>query len=263
MIRLSKSNRASLLLPRLVLALLLGWVTGSLAGPAAGPAAEFDLANKLYEQGKYAEAAGKYEQLLRDHVVSPAVYFNLGNAFFKSDRIGRAIASYRLAGRLAPRDPDLRANLQFVRNQIQGPTLVPDRWQRWLGTLTLNEWTLLAVTTFWVWLLLLALIQLRPAWKPPLRTTARLSGIATAVLSLCLGAAWQTHSTQSAVVVTPQAIVHNGPLDESQTAFVVHDGAELVILDRKEDWLQVGAGDRRSGWLKREQLHLLPARTAE
>lgn len=258
MIRSSKSNRASILLLRLVLTILLGWVPGSFAGPAAATAADFDLANKLYEQGKYAEAAGKYEQLLRDHIVSPAVYFNLGNAFYKSDQIGRAIASYRQAGRLAPRDPDLRANLQFVRNQIQGPTLVPGRSQRWLGTLTLNEWTLLAATAFWSWLLLLTLIQLRPAWKQALRTSMLFSGTATAVLALCLAAAWQTNSNQTAIVVTHEAVVHNGPLDESQTAFVVHDGAELVVLDRKDDWLQVNAGDRRSGWLKREQLHVLP-----
>src|ERR1051325_4488967 len=106
---------------------------------AADISSEFDSANKLYGQGKFSEAASAYEKLARSGSVSPAVYFNLGNAFFKSGEIGRAIAAYRQAEKIAPRDPDVRANPQFIRNQIQGPTLSPSRWQHSLATLTRNE----------------------------------------------------------------------------------------------------------------------------
>jgi tetratricopeptide (TPR) repeat protein len=111
---------------------------------AAVSAAAFDSANKLYEEGKFADAAAAYEKLAQSGETSAALYFNLGNAFFKSGQIGRAVAAYRTAQQITPRDPDLRANLQFARNQAQRPTLSPDRWQRWLGRLTLNEWTVLA-----------------------------------------------------------------------------------------------------------------------
>jgi Flp pilus assembly protein TadD len=69
------------------------------------------------------EAAAAYEQILTNGAVSPALYFNLGNAHFKAGQLGRAIAAYRQAERLTPRDPDVRANLQFARNRVQGPTL--------------------------------------------------------------------------------------------------------------------------------------------
>jgi hypothetical protein len=242
----------------LLLALLFGWPRVSMAASPPAPAATFDQANRLYEQGKYAEAAVQYEELLKAQGVSPAVHFNLGNAFFKSGKIGRAIASYRLAERMAPRDPDLRANLQFVRNQIQGPTLLPGRRERWLAILTLDEWTLLAAGAGWLWLLLLTLSRLRPAWRLPLRSTIFFSGLAAAALGLCLAAAVLNTSNRPAVVVSAQAVVHNGPLDESPTAFVVHDGAEFDVLDTKEDWLQVSAGPRRVGWLKRTQVLVLP-----
>ena len=75
----------------------------------------FDTANKLYEEGKFAEAAAAYESLVQSRQVSAALYFNLGNAWFKSGQIGRAIAAYRQAEQMTPRDPDLRANLQFAR----------------------------------------------------------------------------------------------------------------------------------------------------
>src|SRR5262249_50947196 len=98
----------------------------------------FDAANKLYEQGKFNEAASAYEKLVQSGQVSAALYFNLGNAFFKAGQVGRAIAEYRRAEQLTPRDPDLRANLQFARKQIQGPTLAASRWHDWLGKLSLN-----------------------------------------------------------------------------------------------------------------------------
>ena len=68
--------------------------------------------------------------------------FNWGNALFKSGQLGRAIAVYRRAEALSPRDPDLRANLQFARNSVTGGAGArPDRWRHWLNRWTLNEWT--------------------------------------------------------------------------------------------------------------------------
>lgn len=237
-------------------ALLLGATLNLDAAPAGNSAAEFDAANKLYEQGKFTEAAAAYEKLLEAGAVSPALYFNLGNAFYKSGKIGNAIAAYREAELSAPRDPDVRANLRFVRDQIQGPTSPPGRWQRWLGRFTIDEWAVMTSVTFWLWLLLLAIIQFRPAWRRSLHTLAILSGSATAILAACLAGALLVNFSKTAVVVTQEAVVRNGPLAESPTAYVVHDGAELKILDRKDDWFQVSAGNR-IGWLKQNQVVVL------
>jgi tetratricopeptide (TPR) repeat protein len=220
----------------------------------AAAAAAFDSANKLYEEGKFTDAASAYEKLARSGETSAALYFNLGNAFFKSGQTGRAVAAYRTAEQITPRDPDLRANLQFARNQTTGPTLPPGRWQRWLGRLTLNEWTLLAAGAVWLWLLLLAALQWRPALKPALRmyvfSLAILAGLSCACVAATLR---ETRFTRTAIVVTRDVVVRYGPLAESPTAFTVHDGAELRVLDQKDEWLQVTAGPRRIGWLRRDQ----------
>jgi len=221
---------------------------------AALSSAGFELANKLYEEGKFNEAAASYEKLSQSGQTSAALCFNLGNALFKSGQIGRAIAAYRQAEQLTPRDPDLRANLQFARNQVQGPTLLPSRWQRWLGRLTLNEWTLLAAGALWLWLLLLAFLQWRPAHKPALRFYVLGLAIVTVLLAACAGAVLrQARFTRTAIVTAPDAVVRFGPLGESPAAFTAHDGAELQVLDTKDEWLQVSAGPRRSGWLRRDQ----------
>jgi tetratricopeptide (TPR) repeat protein len=223
--------------------------------PAAVSAAVFDSANKLYEEGKYAEAASAYETLVRSGQTSAALYFNLGNAFFKSGQIGRAIAAYRQAEQLAPRDPDLRANLQFARNQTPSPTLLPTRWQRWLGRLTLNEWTLLAAGAVWLWLLLLAVVQWRPALRPTLRASVLSLAILAVLLCACAAATLrETRFTRIAIVITRDTAVRYTPLPESASAFTVQDGAEVLVLDQKDEWLQVNAGPRRTGWLRRDQV---------
>lgn len=214
--------------------------------------ASFEAANKLYEQGKFSEAASAYKKLLSPDAVSPAVCFNLGNAFFRSGEIGRAIAAYRQAQALSPRDADLRASLQFARNQVQGPTLQPGRWERWLEVFSVNGWTLLAAAAFWATLLLLALFQFRPALKQSLRHLATTAGVLAVVSICCAGSILHFRfSTSTAIVVAREAAAHNGPLDESPNAFAAHDGAELKVLDAKDDWLQVSDGTHRIGWLRR------------
>lgn len=224
---------------------------------ADGTTAPFDAANKLYEQGKFNDAAEAYQNLLKSGRVSSALFFNLGNAYFKGGQMGRAIAAYRSAELLTPRDPDIRANLQFARNQIQGPTLPVPAWQRWLGRLSLNEWTWLGAATLWLWIGTLIAGQCQPALKTALRKFVVLLGItALAVNAGLITLLAENHSTKSAVVIASEATARQGPLDESQTAFTLHDGAELEVLDRKDDWLQVTTDPKRIGWVRREQVLL-------
>src|SRR5690349_23195667 len=137
---------------------------------SADVAAAFDTANRMYEQGKFQEAAANYEGLVRAGAKSPAVFFNLGNAWYKAGQLGRAIAAYRQAQRLAPRDPNVRFNLQFVRKQVTGSEQDPGPlWQQSLANLTVNEWALAAIAAYWTLFLLLAACEIRPSFRPVLR----------------------------------------------------------------------------------------------
>mgnify|MGYP000029444557 CR=1 FL=1 len=240
----------------LVLALVFGVQA---AAPEVGP--RFDAANRLYEQGRFSEAAAAYEQLLQEGRASVALYFNLGNAEFKAGRLGRAIWAYRQARNLAPRDPDVRANLKFAREQVTGPTL-PVGWrERLLGALSLNEWSGLAAASLWLWFGLLTARALRPGWRTGLRLPTWAAAAAALLLCGTLGLALRLGlSEPTAVVIGGQVPVRNGPFDESPVAFTVHDGAELRVLDRKDDWLQVTPGRGQVGWLARDNVQVLPVR---
>jgi tetratricopeptide (TPR) repeat protein len=226
---------------------------------AQNPASAFEAANRLYDQGKYAEAASAFENLLHSTPATSSLYFDLGNSFFKAGQIGRAIAAYHEAERLSPRDPDLRANLRFARNQIHGPTLATSSWQRWLGQLTLNEWTLLASAVTWLLFLLLAFLQ----WRPQLRRTLRgylvFLGIAAVSSYVCLAAAFsQECFSTTAIVISRETPARSSPFEGSPIAFSLQDGAEVRVIDKhsdqKQEWLQVTTDPRRIGWVRRDQV---------
>jgi tetratricopeptide (TPR) repeat protein len=215
----------------------------------------FAAANKLYEEGKFPEAVSGYEGILNSGRVSAALYFNLGNAFYKSGQIGRAIAAYRNAADLSPRDPDVQANLKFARNQVQGASVAQAAWQRWLATLTLNEWTMAASASVWLPLVLLTTGQWRPAWRPLLRPYLIIMGIAAALLCACFATdLYARRSIETAIVTTGDAVIRRAPLSESTGVFTAHDGAELRVLDVNKDWFQVSAGGRNLGWIQRDQV---------
>ena len=227
--------------------------------PAADISADFSAANKLYAEGKFAEASATYDAILKTGTQSPALLFNAGNAAFKAGHLGKAIAAYRQAELLAPRDPELRANLAFVRNQVQGATLRESRWQTWVSTLTLNEGAILTAVFFWTMLGLLTLRQLKPALAPKLHTATRLT-VALAIVSgavLTLQAA-NRFNASIAVVTSAEATARSGPFDEAQSVFTARDGTELKVLDRHDGWTQVVNNAGKIGWLSAKIIAVLP-----
>lgn len=242
----------SLYLPAIMFALCVTTLTLR----ANDPAAVFEQANKFYEEGKYAEAAGAYDKLLAAGDVSEALYFNRGNALFKMGQVGRAIASYRQAQQLSPRDPELKTNLQFARTRARGGSPYSiDRWRGWTSSLTVNEWTVLTAGAVWLLFSLLALVQWRPELKRALRSPIIAAGVAVLVLGICFGIVLNNNFfTRSAIVMVGEAEVRNGPLDESPMNYKVRDGVELNVMDEKDGWLQVVDPTDRAGWLRRDQV---------
>jgi tetratricopeptide (TPR) repeat protein len=231
---------------------------------AADPAAAFTQANKLYEQGKYADAASAYETLIKTGVVSPALLFNLGDARSKAGQTGLAIAAYRQAQRLAPRDPDIRANLQFARTQAQGgvsPQSGATIVHR-LNRLTLNEWSVLTSVFFIGWCLLFAITQWNPESRQRLRSAKILLGCLGALMLIATALTYRSQQlTQTAIVAVPEAVMRLGPFGESQSAFTARDGTELEIIGQRQGWWQVIDSSGRSGWIPTLQAVLDPPQT--
>lgn len=223
----------------------------------AEPAGDFESANKLFEQGKFADAAAAYERLLTNGPTA-SLHFNLGNARFKSGQPGKAIFHYHQALALAPRDPDARGNLQFARRSL-GVSADESLARQLLRLRSPDEWAWLAGAGLGAWFLLLAFGEALPARRASFAWLIRTFGVIALGFTALLATAHRERNTaRRAVVVVGEAAVRPGPLTESKAAFSLRDGAEVTVLDTKDDWLQVRDAAQRAGWMKRAELWPLP-----
>jgi tetratricopeptide (TPR) repeat protein len=216
----------------------------------------FTEANRLYEQQKFSDAATAYGKIINGGTISSALFFNLGNAQFKAGQIGRAIASFREAEKLAPRDPDIRANLRFARQQVRDGD-ERTKWGVWLNRLTLEEWAVLTSIVWAAFFISLAAIQLKADWRRSTRLVRLALGITVVALIVTFVVVLQQQLSSSAVIISREATLRRGPFAESQSAFSARDGTELKVLGQHNDWVQVADDGNRTGWIPRNQVILI------
>lgn len=229
--------------------------------PASATAAEsaralLDRGLAAYEKGDYADAVKSFQQVLSEGVDDPIVHYDLGNAYFKSGRLGLAIYHYRRAHALAPRDKDISANLDYARflaiDRVEGEEARTDRpVEGWLERVTPDEAFRIAAL-LWVLAGFAAVVwQLTPRRSPFWRRTA-----ATFLLIWALGfvGAWTVErraaAVEEAVVIAQTADVRNGPGPSFATAFVLHEGAETVVEGERGQWIEVSLPGDLRGWIQ-------------
>jgi tetratricopeptide (TPR) repeat protein len=198
---------------RLFLLLIL-LLVGPASVRAAAPeyvATEFERANKLYEQGHFSEAAAAYGNLTKAGAPSSAVWFNLGNAAYKSGQIGSSIFAYRMAERQSPRDTALRANLQFVRAKAySGEGARVPFWTIAVRLATLDEWALLGAGFLWAFFGVLIFGQVKGQRFP--KTSAAMFCL-FALGAGAMGLAWMFLTSPLAIVFAWYTTVRRGPYE--------------------------------------------------
>lgn len=244
---------------RLIAFLLLMSASCVLAGDK--PLAVFTQANDAYAHGQYQQAINLYESLVTNNETNATVFFNLGNAYFKNQQIGKAIVNLERAVKLSPRDKDARYNLQYLRSLVKEPSLpFFETAVAWInGWVSLNELTA-AVSLFFIAALglLIGYLLRRNPW------CALCSIVACAVL--LAGAVWlglkikDEVSTRWAIVVTGTVDARNGPGTENSVAFSVPEGRKLIILGENNTWNAVGLPrEGITGWVEKRSIEAVTA----
>jgi tetratricopeptide (TPR) repeat protein len=239
--------------PLAVLALLGLAATAVAAGE--GPTALFFRANGLYGNEQYAAAAASYEQALAAGVESGPLHFNLGNAYYKTGDVGRAVLAYERARRLMPGDPDLRANLAFARDlakDVASEPPLPQLAFPLAARASTDTLCAVAAALWWTVWSFLVLGVLVPAGERPARTAAIVAGVAGLVVTASAAYEWWTvdHPTFAVVVARSEATVRSEPTASGTALFVATPGTVLRVERTRETSSLVTSRDGRRGWVE-------------
>jgi tetratricopeptide (TPR) repeat protein len=238
-------------------AVLAALVGAAVAGPPRlePPELAFAEACAAYRAREYARSLDLFRSLAA-RTVHPAVLYNQGNAAFKTGRLGEAILAWEKARRLAPRDPDIAANLAVARTRVKDslPDEDPDLVSRvvfgLLDRLAADELVAASSLVWWAGFALATLaLFARPAWKPALAAVVLACALALVPLLALTGldlhvAEGQVHG----VVLSREVRVLSGPAPEELVRFSLHEGSRVRVLREWERWVQVALPGGENGW---------------
>lgn len=216
--------------------------------PAAKLQQTFLEASQAYDGNRPADAAALYTQLIDQGYTSKELYFNLGNSYFKMGKIGLAVLNYRRAWQMAPRDPDIQANLRFALQSTSASTPSYKAATRFLFKCSLSEWIILAVSAYWTAAIVLGVLLI---WRQHRVVLGR--ALAALLLLLALGLAgilnvWIVRQAPEMVIVEPRQQALYAPMEGSKAHVALPEGS---IVRREEDagaWLKVAMGSQ-SGYV--------------
>lgn len=218
-----------------------------------------DKANQDYSSGLYANAIEGYTKVLENGYESVEVYYNLGNAYFKSNDLASAILYYEKAKKLKPNDKDVIFNLNVANNRIKDkietvPVLFYKRWwQQIVNWLSTDAWTSFHIVCFIGFLVAAALYFI--ARMMIIRKISFWIGLFLLFISLItFGIAWQQNKSHrqvtEAIVFDPSLTVKSSPSENSVDLFVVHEGTKVAINDQLGDWYEIRIANGSTGWIQ-------------
>ena len=220
-------------------------------------------ADAEYSKGNYQQAIKDYEELLKAGE-SAEIYYNLGNAYHRTENITRAVLSYERALLLNPADDDIRFNLQMARSKTIDK-ITPESemffftWYRSLVNLmTIDGWAHLAIASI-ILTLILALVYLF-AGHLTLRKIGFYGGVLFLIIFLLSNLfAFQQKQMlmkrNGAIVTAPSVTIKKTPVANSADQGVIHEGTRVDIIDdTMRDWKEIHLADGREGWIPATQI---------
>ena len=228
-------------------------------GSTSARAVTKNNADTEYQKGNYQQAIRDYEEVLKNGE-SAEIYFNLGNAYYRTDNITKAVLNYERARLLSPGDDDINFNLQFARSKTIDK-ITPESemffvtWYKSLVNFTsVDNWAKTGILCIVMALLLVLLYLFGPQLM--LRKIGFFGGLAFFVIFLLsnLFAFQQKQALDNrtgAIIMTPSVNIKKTPAKNSADQFVLHEGTRVDIIDKgMTDWRCIRVGDGREGWIE-------------
>ena len=237
-----------------------------LLAPMAANAATKAEADSAYVNGNYQKAITQYESLLKQGA-SAEIYYNLGNAYYRTENITRAVLNYERALLLSPGDGDIRFNLQIARSKTIDK-IVPESemffvtWYRSLvNMMSVDGWgrTALVSLALVIVLFLVYLFSAR-VWMQKVGFFG--GGVLLLLFVVSNFFAWQQRQNllyrQGAIVVAPSVNVKSTPAQNGTDLFILHEGTKVIITDGSmKNWREVRLADGKKGWIESKKIEVI------
>ena len=223
-------------------------------------------ADSAYARGQYQQAISDYEELLKGGA-SADIYYNLGNAYYRTENITRAVLNYERALLLSPGDRDIRFNLQLARSKTIDK-IVPESemffitWYHSLVNLmSVDGWARLAIVSLAL-VIILSLLYLFSdrIW---LRKVGFFGGTFLLVVFVLANImAWQQKQNllyrKGAIVTASSITVKGAPAKNGTDLFILHEGTKVIITDdAMKAWKKIRLADGKEGWIESQKIELI------
>jgi tetratricopeptide (TPR) repeat protein len=220
-------------------------------------------ANEHYTKEEFQKAIDGYNQILMAGIESPEVYFNLGNAYYKTKQYTLSILNYERAKLLAPDDEDIEFNLQVANQKVvdsiqELPGIFIVRWWNAIvNSQTTDTWASISIFSFVVFLTMLGFYFF--AKTSEVKRITFWSGCFLIMLTIF---SWSFAAKQKsrlvnhsfAIVMQPTVTVKSSPSENGTKLFVIHEGLKVRITDKLGDWVEIRLADGNKGWLLTESI---------
>ncbi len=226
----------------------------------------FEQGVQAYQQNEYQTAIEQFELALQHGKASAALYYNLGNAYYKLDDIGSAILNYERAKKMEPRDEDVEFNLQVAQLRVVDKIPSPEEdfiFKLWTGIKNILSLEQLAVVTIVLYILFIALIIIRLLVKRPgLAALARYSWVPTLIILLLFSALFvirirQDVNVKYGVILVDKVSVVSSPANDSTEMFALHEGLKVQVIAESGTFARIRLTDGKDGWVPRGALEII------
>ena len=226
----------------------------------------FVAANNHYKNGKFETAIENYQKIESQNFISSELYYNLGNSYYKLNKVGPSIYYYEKALQLNPLNEDVKKNLVFAKRlALDNIQELPQTFSQKINTnylqkLSYDNWAILVVV-FSVLGSLLFLFFFFGETPSKKRLYFTISMGVFFLLITTLTITYKQYdlskSNIEAIIFAEKTEVRNAPTLNSEKVFTLHEGTKVNVLDRVDHWEKIKIADGKIGWIDSNDLKLL------
>jgi len=250
-----------------VLTLMIFFIVSTLSLKAQAPVSPlFEEGNTAYNNGDFFKAVTLYEQTLLTGKHSASLYFNLGNAYYRLNKVAESIYNYEKARQLDPENEDFKVNSAFAQNMtIDAIEPLPEsqlsQVQNSLYAIaSASIWSKIVVLFVWLFAIFFSIYLLNKTIK--LKRLFFVLSLFSLVLFLSsftikFFANAEQENKKYAIIFSNEINIWSEPNLRAEIQFTLHEGTKVELLDSLDEWEKIRIANGSEGWIKNASLKSL------